>query len=181
MSDPTPVERPLEPGPGGPPEPERGSGTTAGPRRKGPPLWGVLLVLGLLGVLLVINQQVSTGGQPVAWIEGDLDAALRQAEARRVRVFLYLYEPNDPAHQRNERQLFTQRWAREPLESAVCCRIATRPGDVIGMRYGFEGKPLFLLLDTQGRRLNGIPGALDEREFRTHIGSLVVEYARKKH
>ncbi len=171
--------------PGASPSASPGDSATGGPpaarRRKGPPAWGVALVLALLAVLLFVNQQISTGGRPVAWIEGDLEAALRQAKERKQRVFLYIYAPDDPVHQRNERQVFTQRWAREPLESAICCRIANRPGDVNGLRYGFEGKPLFLLLDSDGNPVSRISGALDELQFRTHIGGPVLEYAKKKH
>lgn len=151
------------------------------PRRKGPPAWGVALFLVLLAGVIVTSQWLSTSGAPVQWIDDDLAAALAQAQSRHCRVFLYLYEPNDPIHARNEREVFAQRWARRPLEQAVSCRVALRPGDVRRVKYGYEGRPLFLLLDAKGNRQGpAVSGAVDEREFMTFIGRPALDYAAQQ-
>jgi hypothetical protein len=144
-----------------------------GPRRKGPPWWGIVVFLGLLGGLVVVNQVVSTGGKPVAWIDNDLNAALKEAQTdeKNRKVFLYIYEPNDPTHVRNERMVFTQRWAREPLENVVCCRLVVRKTDLLAFKYKYDGKPLFLLLDSKGNVLSRTEGAVDENQFFTYIGA----------
>ena len=141
------------------------------PRRKGPPAWGVVLFLALLGGWLIVNQFASTSGPPIEWIENDLDAALKKAAATKRHVFLYLYEPTDPVHQRNEREVFNQHWARSSLTKVVCCRVALRPGDLLRLKYEYHDTPLFLLLDAKGNRLGGVEGAVDRREFLTHIGT----------
>lgn len=141
-------------------------------RGRRPPAWGIGLFLLLLGGLVFINQCVSTGGKPVAWIDNDLNAALQQAEAQKRKVFLYLYEPDDQTHARNELQVFTQRWARDPLQHVVCCRVALRPTDPLRLKYLYKNKPLFLLLDAKGNVLSRIDGAVDEFQFFTYIGTI---------
>jgi hypothetical protein len=140
-------------------------------RRRGPPGWGVLLFLALLGGLFVLNSWVSMGGQPVRWIENDLNAALAQARTQGRRVFLYIYDPNDPAHLRNERQIFSQRYAREPLQNAVCCRVQAQLNDLVALKYRYEKTPLFLVLKEDGREMFRTQGAVDERQFMTYVGS----------
>lgn len=144
------------------------------PRRKGPPWWGVAIFLVLVCGTVLVNQFATTSGPPVAWIEGDLDAALAQVSRDRPRVFLYLYEPNDPSHLRNERQVFTQRWARLPLKGAVCCRVSVDPREPDAprtrARFAYERGPLFLLLTREGTPVSRTQGEVDEREFETYIG-----------
>jgi hypothetical protein len=141
-------------------------------RGRRPPAWGIGLFLLLLGGLVLVNQCVSTGGKPVAWIDNDLNAALAQAEAQERKVFLYLYEPGDRTHARNELQVFTQRWARDPLQHVVCCRVALRPTDPLRLKYLYKNTPLFLLLDAKGNVLSRIDGAVDELQFFTYIGTI---------
>ncbi len=148
--------------------------------RPRPPTWGIALFLLLLGGLVLLNQVATTGGPPIAWIDNDLDAALRQATAKNQRVFLYLYEPNDPTHLRNEREVFTQRWARQPLAKAVCCRLAVKPGDVRPVQYRYDGQPLFLLLSAKGREMGRTQGAATELEFLTYIGRPAEDYVAQK-
>lgn len=143
--------------------------------RRGPPAWGVVGFLALLGLFAVVSHLVTTGGPPVAWIENDLERALGEAARDNRRVFLYLYDPDDPVHRRNETEIFAQYWAREPLAKAVCCRVALREGDLLRVKYEqkyhFRGEPLFLLLNARGDPVT-VPqtGALDERQFYTYIG-----------
>ncbi len=143
-------------------------------QRKGPPAWGVVLFLVLLGGMLMINQWATTSGPPIQWVENDLERALEQLDENKRRVFLYLYEPNDPAHQRNERQVFTQRWAREPLTSVVCCRYALKPGELrsaeLRQEYTYRDQPLFLLLNASGQPVSRTQGEVTELEFLTYIG-----------
>jgi hypothetical protein len=153
-------------------------------RRKGPPRWGIVAFLALLAGVAVVNQWVATGGPPISWVENDLDAAVQRAAAeKKPRIFLYLYEPNDPTHTRNERNVFAQRWAREPLQHTVCCRIALRPGDLARLKYAYKNTPLFLLLDAQGKPVQGMrtEGAVDEREFSTYIGRPIDDLVRRGH
>lgn len=145
------------------------------PARRGPPKWGVIGFLALLGLFLIVNHLVSTGGPPIAWIEDDLERALTEASGDNRRVFLYLYEPGDPVHRRNESEIFNQYWARQPLSKAVCCRVALRAGDLrrvkYEQKYGYKGEPMFLLLNAAGDVMTPPQsGALDERQFSTFIG-----------
>lgn len=153
---------------------ESSAGVQETPRRKAPPKWGVALFLVLLGGMVVLNQFAATGGPEIEWIEGDLSAALAQVSPERPRVFLYLYEPDDEAHQRNERQVFTQAWAREPLAHTVCCRIdvSEQRLEIVRLRndYVYKGKPLFLLLSRSGMPVSRTEDAPDKRQFMTYIG-----------
>jgi hypothetical protein len=129
----------------------------------------------------VANYAISRSGPAIAWIDNDLPAALRQAVERKQRVFLYIYEPNDPLHARNERLVFSESWARTPLRDAVACRIAVQPHDRLALRFNYSGKPVFVLLDEQGRPIAQmrVEGAPDEREFFTYIGSPLRDYAER--
>jgi hypothetical protein len=141
-------------------------------RGRRPPAWGIVLFLLLLAGFLFINYRASVGGPPVAWIDNDLSAALKQAAEQKRKVFLYLYDPADPTAARNERQVFTQHWARKPLEKVVCCRVVMRPGDPLAAKYVYKNQPVFLLLDAQGNVLSRTEGAVDESQFFTYIGDI---------
>jgi hypothetical protein len=162
--------------PPAPPPPAR-PGSSA---RKGPPAWGIALFLVLLGGVVVVNQVISTGGTPIRWIDDDLAAAMKQADQKNQRVFLYLYEPNDPTHVRNEREVFAQRWARTPLENAVSCRMALPIGDVRRVQFRYDGKPLFLLLNAKSKEMARTEGAVSELEFLTYIGRPAEDHAAQK-
>ena len=144
-------------------------------KRKGPPLWGVVAFLVLLGAMMVVNQMASSGGPEIAWVDGGLDAAIKQVSAEKPLVFAYLYEADDPAHKRNELRVFSQRWARDPLSQAVCCRIALNKHDpeCVGLfqQLGYRDKPLFLVLDKDKKPvMNGrTEGAVSELEFFTYV------------
>lgn len=158
----------------GDPSESREPESAARPRGKGPPAWGVALFLVLLGGMLLVNQWAATSGAEIEWIENDLDAALAQVSDEKPRVFLYVYEPKDEDHKRNELQLFTQRWARKPLRHAVSCRIALREGDSqaaeLKYRFRYDGRPLFLLLDASGDEQSRTAGRATESEYMTYIG-----------
>lgn len=150
----------------------------APPRRRGPPWWGVVLFLALLGGWMLVNQWATTGGPPVQWFTGDLDAALGQISDQKPRVFLYLYEPGQQTHERNELQVFQQRWARYPLENAICLRVALghdMASQNLRQRFDYKGQPLFLLLNRSGQPVGRTEGAVDERQFSTYIGKPILK------
>ena len=134
----------------------------------------------LLGGIVVVNQLLSTGGPPIAWIDDDVAAALRQAEQKDQRVFLYLYELGDPIHVRNEREVFAQLWARQPRQNTVCCRIAIAAGDVRRVKYKYDGQPLFLLLNPKGKEMARTQGAVSQLEFETYISRPAEEHSKQK-
>lgn len=136
--------------------------------------WFVGVFLVLLGGMVVVNQCVSTGGPEIDWVENDLEAALQQITPDRPRVFAYLYDPHDPTHARNEREVFSLRWAREPLAHAICCRIALTndlESEKLRQRFVYKGEPLFLLIDKGGTPVSRAEGAVDRRQFSTYIGA----------
>jgi len=139
-------------------------------RRKRPPAWGIVAFLILLGGLAVLNQRLATSGPEIQWFNGTYEAALALANDRNQRLFLYLYEAEDPVHARNEREVFTQRWAREPLAKTVCYRVAVRKGDLLAAKFGYRDTPVFLLISPRGGPPSRAEGAVDERQFRTYIG-----------
>jgi hypothetical protein len=151
-------------------------------KRKGLPTWGVVAFLVLLGGMVMVNQWVSSSGPEIRW-ENDLDAALAKTSDEQPRVFLYFYDPSDASHERNELRVFSQRWARESLVDTVCCRIALGDGDLKKARlardYGYEGRPLFLLLTRDGTPVGRTEGEVDEREFMTYIGMPAQKAARE--
>ena len=149
-------------------------GTPAAPRRrKGPPGWGIAVFLLLLVASVLVTHFASQSGPPIQWIDGDLDQALAQARDGPGRVFLYLYDPNDPVHARNESELFNKYWVRESLANVVCCRVKLDSPEhwLLAQRYRYDRTPLMLLLDRAGKvqgRVDGI--AVDDRQFDTFIG-----------
>lgn len=148
-------------------------------KRKGPPAWGVVLFLLLLGGLGFLNQYVAMSAPEIDWIENDLAAALTQVSPEQPRVFLYIYEPNDPVHERNEREVFTKRWARGPLQRAVCVRYRFQPTELESVqfvrRYNYEGTPLFLVLMGDGNPAMRAEGAVTEKEFFTYVAGPIDE------
>ncbi|MCK4343378.1 MAG: hypothetical protein KAY37_16820 [Phycisphaerae bacterium] len=153
------------------------------PRRKGPPAWGIVIFLVLLGGMALINQCASTSGPEIEWIENDLEAALARVSDSKPRVFLYLYEQDDQTHQRNERRVFSQRWAREPLSKAVCCRIALRKDDRQSLKlrqeFVYKDTPLFLLLTKDRTMLRRTEGAVTEKMFFTDIAGPIEQSLKR--
>lgn len=155
-----------------PPEPDGGA---IPPPRRGLPPWliGLVLVAGL-GVMMFLSFRRETGGPPIVWIDDDLDGALRQVSDAKPRVFLYLYNPSDAKHRRNELQVFTTRWAREAVKNIVSCRVAMdRPvpeTQKLAREYSYRDQPLFLLLTRDGQPQMRAEGAVTEQEFMTAIG-----------
>jgi hypothetical protein len=150
----------------------------APPRRRSG--WVVVVFLGLLGGLVVLNQLVSTGGPPIRWVENDLNAALAKLTDSKQRLFLYVYDPNDAVHIRNEREVFTQRWARDPLANVVWCRVALgndRASTQLREEFDYRGRPLFLILTRARAVTSRAEGALTEGEFYAAI----TEPARRAH
>ncbi len=151
------------------------------PPRKRSSAWVAVGFLVLLGALVVVNQMASTSGPPIKWVDNDLDGALRQLTGAKQRLFLYLYDPNDPTYERNEREVFAQRWAREPLAKAVCCRVALRADATsakLESEFAYKDKPLLLVLTRNRTAISRTEGAVTEREFYTYV-TLPVERAHK--
>jgi hypothetical protein len=124
--------------------------------------------------MVFVNRLATTRGPAIAWTDNDLDAALARVDAAHPRVFLYLFEPNDPAHQRNEREVFTQKWAKDALAMTVPCRVAVgtdRNSLDLCRRFIYKkNTPLFLLLTRQGTPVSRTEGPVTELEFMTYIG-----------
>ncbi len=151
--------------------------TEAPQQRKGPPAWGVVVFLAVLAGLLLMNQLMRTSGQPIEWIDGDLDAAFRQSKDGLKRVFLYIYEDDD-VHARNEQSVFTQVWARGPLAKVPCVRVPVESNRLLATKYRYGGTPLFLLLDETGHDMGRCDGvAVDRLQFETYIGRPIVKHA----
>lgn len=172
-------------------DPQTASGPPAGatddappPRkRRGPPWWGVLAFIGLLAGMGVVNFLATTGGPAIQWVDGGLDVALKAVTNEKPRVFLYLCEANDQARQRNELQVFSKRWARDPLRYAVCCRVVLgndAESAHLRSKYAYTGKPLFLLLTRDGTPVSRTEGEVDERMFSTYIGKPILQAVGKK-
>lgn len=123
----------------------------------------------LFGGGYALNELRSAGGPPVAWIEGDIASAIHAASSRNQLVFLYLFEPGTPAADRNEREVFTKRWARAPLAQMVCCRRPVQRNDETAIKYGYQNQPLFLVLDAEGKEVNRTAGTPEERQFYTYV------------
>ena len=138
-------------------------------KKSGPPA-GFWLVL-LLGAGLTIAQITTYSGPSIKWIYNDVDAALTQAQGSGRRVFLYLHAPQCPITAKHERTLFSQRFARTRLDKMVPCRVEVGTTDPLRARFGFDGAPLMLVLDPDGKRISELRGEVRKRQFRTYIRS----------
>lgn len=144
------------------------------PRRRTAQRAAIIGFVVLVAALYAVSQMVTRSGPIIAWIDGDLDRALREAKLTGRRIFLYLYETEDPLHARNEREVFSQRWARSVLAGLVCCRVELEPRQPAGLklrgRYQYDGKPRMILLDPDGEPVvPGIDGEIDQKQFFTYI------------
>lgn len=138
-------------------------------KRNAPPKKVLTLLFVLFGAVFVISQVISTSGPEINWIEGDLDAARKQAKESGNPLFVYAFEPDDPIAKRNDRMVFTQRWARERLANMICCRIPLEPRDAQRGRLGYRDEPVMILFRSDGEEISRISGAVDRKQFRTYI------------
>ena len=146
------------------------STTTPATRRRLTPAKAGLAFLLLMMIALAANIIVGLTGPTIAW-ETDLPKALAKARSApgKQHVFLYLYRAGDPVAERNEREVFAKRLAREPLARLVCCRIAIEPNDALALRYAYRDAPLFLLLDRDGTSVSRTEGPVDQAQFVTYV------------
>ena len=138
-------------------------------RKKNSGLWTGIWFVVLLGAGLIIAQVINYSGPSIKWIYNDVDAALTQAQGSGRRVFLYLHAPQCPITVKHERALFSQRLARTRLDKMVACRVEVGPTDPLRARFGFDGTPLMLVLDPDGKRISELRGEVRERQFRAFI------------
>lgn len=144
------------------------SAAASGAVRRGPSpfLIGVAFVV-LFGGGYALTQYITYSGPKIAWLY-DLDQARAESARSRKRIFLMLHEPGCKITARNERELFSTRFARERLAQMVPCRVELRPGDPLRDQFQFTGPPLMITLDVNGMPLGRSEGRIDEREFRTN-------------
>jgi thioredoxin-related protein len=144
----------------------------AGPapaRRKKSGLWTGFWFVALLGAGLIIAQVINYSGPSIKWIYNDVDAALAQAQDSGRRVFLYLHAPQCPITAKHERSLFNQRFARTRLDKMVPCRAEIGRTGPLRARFGFDGTPLMLVLDSSGKRISELRGEVNKLRFLTYI------------
>ena len=142
------------------------------PPRKKSGVWAGLGFVLLMCGALVITQIANYSGPSIRWIENDVDEALRQARESGRRVFLYLYEANCPITLAHDQTLFGQRMARQRLSEMVACRVEVGPTDRLRARFGFDGTPLMMVLDADGKQIiTPIRGAVGPRQFRAYVRS----------
>ncbi len=148
-----------------PPEPLAGA-SGAGRRGPSPFLIGLAFVV-LFGGGYALTQYITYSGPKIAWLY-DLEQARAESGRSRKRIFLMLHEPGCKITARNERELFSTRFARERLAQMIPCRVELRPGDPLRDQFQFTGPPLMITLDANGMPLGRSEGRIDEREFRTN-------------
>ena len=128
---------------------------------------GIGFVL-LLGAGLIVAQITNYSGPPIRWIYNDVDAALKQAAESRRRVFLRLHEADCPISAEHDQDLFSRRFARIRLDKMVACRVEVGPTDPVRGRFGFDGAPLMLVLDSDGKQIRApLRGEVGKLQFQT--------------
>ena len=143
----------------------------AAPEKKSSMKVGIGFVL-LLGAGLVVSQITNYSGPPIRWIYNDVDAALKQAAKSGRRVFLYLHEADCPITAKLDQNLFSRRFARTRLDKMVACRVEVGPTDPLRGRFGFDGTPLMLVLDADGKQIiTPLRGEVGKLQFQTYIRS----------
>lgn len=135
--------------------------------------WVLPLFVVFVAGLYVFTQMRSTSGPQIQWA-ADLDRALAQAKAENKKVFLYLFEASNPLAERVDREVLTQRWAREPLAKLVCVRIDLKKDRTdhlkIRQQYDYSGEPKMVVVDASGKPVAGsIQGIIDQKSFFTYI------------
>ncbi len=152
-----------------PPVPTVSASAPTAPRRLTPAKAGLAFLV-LLMIALAANVIVGLSGPKITW-ETDLTTALAKARSApgKPHVFLYLYKKGDPVAERNEREVFAKRWARETLARLVCCRMAIEPSDPLALQYHYGKQPLFLVLDENGKEVSRTEGAVDEAQWYPYV------------
>lgn len=156
------------------PETPTAMGDELAQRPKGRPPWILIGFVAAIAVVYAGTQFRTQSGPPVVWQSGDLSRVLEQARREHKRVFLYLYDPANPMAERNEREVFTQRWARDVLALVLCVRMPIDQQNLadlkIAQRYGYKDEPMMVVLDPNGQKVAPpIQGVIDERQFYTYI------------
>lgn len=139
--------------------------------RKRPPVWILLALVVLFGGWFTATQIHTRSGPPIAWVR-DLEAAQRLAREQGRRIFLLLHEPGCKITESHDRDLFTQRFAREILARMVPCRIELQRDDPLRWRFQFRGPPLMLVLEPgSDRPLGGqvLEGKIERLQFETYV------------
>jgi hypothetical protein len=141
---------------------------TTSPRRGSP--WIVAGLLVLLGGWFVVVQVISRTGPPIDWIRNDLPRAEQLAKEKGRRLFLMLYEPGCKITEGNDRDLFSQRFARERLAQMVCCRVELKAEDALRRRFGFKRDPLLLVFEPgKDVPISRLEGKIDQLQFETYV------------
>lgn len=146
--------------------PEAGR-TAPGPRKLNPIRAGLGFMV-LVMAVFVGNEIFSRSGPEVVWLN-DLDEALREAGATGRRVFLVLHAPESEIAARNDRKVFSQRYARIRLARMVCCRIEVGREHPLARRFGMGREPLALVLTAESVELSRIEGTIGRRQFNTYV------------
>ncbi len=139
------------------------------PSRQRGPAWMLVGLLVLLGAVYVINQYIANTGPTIDWIRNNLPEAQQVARDKGRRIFLMLYEPGCKDTERNDREVFTRRYARVRLANMVCCRIELKPDDRLRQQFKFHGSPLMLVTTADLDVLSRTEGAVTQGQFETYI------------
>ena len=103
---------------------------------------------------------------PVQWFEGDLEAALAEAGARRTVVMAEFYTEWCGWCRRLEADTLSKPEVRRELESIVSLRLdAEREGAELAERFGVDSYPTLVFLDPEGREVERILGYLPPDTF----------------
>lgn len=128
---------------------------------------GIFIVLLMIG--FAISNWVTRTGPSLVW-KYDLNQSIEAAAAGNRRIFLYLHEKDCPITAELDRNLFTQRYAREILDQMIPCRLEVTASHPTAQRFGFRKDPVSVLLDSSGQpMLAPHVGGFDEREFTTYV------------
>jgi hypothetical protein len=139
------------------------------PRPRGSTRIGLALLV-LLAGWFVVTQIVRSTGPTVPWIRNDLPLAEQQARAGGRLIFLLLHEPGCKLTEANDRDVFSQRYARTRLANLVCCRVELKPDDPLRRRFAVTRTPLMLVLaPDRSAPLSRMEGKIDQLQFETYV------------
>ncbi|MFH1747867.1 MAG: hypothetical protein ABIG44_12600 [Planctomycetota bacterium] len=138
--------------------------------RKPASTWMVLGLLVLLAAWFVFTQIYARGGEEIKWHD-DLAVAEQMARATGQRIFLVLHEPDCPITAGNDRDLFSQRYAKRRLAKMTCCRIELKPLDPLRVRFKLEKLPIMLVLEAEPGKppISKLEGKVDQLQFETYV------------